>query len=48
MLPADLSVLSEGGVGRKLVVSAVLLAAVIGFRALVTAALHRTRPVLPA
>jgi len=45
MLPVDLSVLNEGGVGRKLVVSAVLLAVVIGFRALVTAALHRTRPV---
>jgi small-conductance mechanosensitive channel len=45
MLQVDLSLLNEGGVGRKLVVSVVLLALVIGFRALVTAALHRTRPV---
>jgi len=45
MRPMDLSVLSEGGVGRQLVVSAVLVAVVIAFRALVTAALHRTRPV---
>jgi small-conductance mechanosensitive channel len=44
MLPADLSVLSEGGVGRKLVVSALLLAVVIGFRALFTAALRHTHP----
>jgi len=29
MLPADLSALSEGGVGRQLVVSAILLAVVI-------------------
>ena len=45
-MPAlDLSVLSEGGVGRQLVVSVILVAVVIGFRALVTAALRRTHPV---
>jgi small-conductance mechanosensitive channel len=41
----DLSSLSESGVGRQLVVSAILIAIVIGFRALVTAALRHTRPV---
>src|SRR5206468_7201473 len=45
MLAVDLSTLGEGGVGRKLVVTAVLLAIVIGFRAIVTALLRRTRPV---
>jgi small-conductance mechanosensitive channel len=45
MLRVDLSVLSEGGVGRQLVVSAVLITVVIGFRALVTAALRHARPV---
>jgi len=41
----DVAVLSEGGVGRQLVVSVILVAIVIGFRALVTAALRRRRPV---
>ena len=45
-MPAlDLSGLSEGGVGRQLVVSVILVAIVIGFRGLVTAALRHTRPV---
>jgi small-conductance mechanosensitive channel len=41
----ELSFLNEGGVGPKLVVTAVLLGVVIGFRALVTAALRHTHPV---
>jgi small-conductance mechanosensitive channel len=46
VIPAlDLSALSEGGVGRQLVVSVILVALVLGFRALVTAALRRSRPV---
>jgi small-conductance mechanosensitive channel len=45
MVQMDLSLLNEGGVGRKVVVTAMLLAIVIGFRAVVAAALRRRRPV---
>lgn len=40
----DLTALGEGGVGRKLVVTVVLLVLVIGLRALVTAIVERAKP----